>query len=458
MKREIERKIPVEFQTVETYDDRFLRVKIWLMHLGQNRNGSYFDKEAVTKAIPSLANTPILGYVEDEDFTEHKNELTKENGAYKYKYIGKAYGVIPEDNKAEFEWRTGNDGIEREYLTCEGILWRKWDDPIEIMERDGEKQQSMELHEDVDGFFDRRTGYYHFTDFKFFGACILGDAVRPAMDGATVELNYSMSDFSKEIHTQMEDFKNYFSIKDLREGENMDKKLKELMIKFSITEEILTAKNFNLEDYQTEEALEEVLTSYVQEGQVANCNTCGNGTGECTCGEGQVSTEEGASKQGPEGIEEIPVEQPVVENAVTEYEEKITALQSELEGVKAEFQAVKNSKQEIETQFSQLSEEITELRTYKAEKEKVERANKEEALYNMFSEKLTSDEIQSVKEKAIDYSLEQIESALFTIVGKKAINYTDNNDSGFVRVNFSKQINETEVANPIEALIKKHIN
>lgn len=454
MKRPIERNVPVSFQAIEAYDDRFLRVKIWLMHLGKNRNGSYFDKEVVEKAIPSLANTPILGYVEDEDFTEHEKELTKENGVYKYKYIGRAYGVIPEDNNAKFELRTSDDGIEREYLTCEGILWRKWEDPIEIMEKDGEKQQSMELHEEVDGFFDRNTGYYHFTDFKFFGACILGDAVKPAMNGASIELNYSMPDFKKEIQEQMEEFKVYFS-NNQEEGEKMDEKLKELMVKFSITEEILTAKNFNIEDYQTEEALEEALTGYAEEGKAANCDTCGNGTGACTCGEDNQDNKD----EDPVGE---PNTDPVADPAdpvdiTTEYQEKITALQSELDGVKAEFQAMKSSKQDIETQFSQLSEEVTELRTYKEEKEKAERAVKEEALYSMFSEKLNQDEIQSVKDQAINYSLEQIESALFTLVGKKSLNYSDSGKNEFVRVNFSKRHDEPEV-NPIEALIKKHIN
>jgi hypothetical protein len=56
----VDRKIPISFEKLEKFeiqsdDSRFLPVKIWLMHLGENLNGSYFSQEVVEAAIPTLA-------------------------------------------------------------------------------------------------------------------------------------------------------------------------------------------------------------------------------------------------------------------------------------------------------------------------------------------------------------------------------------------------------------------
>ena len=56
-------KIPVEFEKINDLncgDNRFTRVKIWIMHLGANYNGSYFEKEPVDNAIPTLSYIPIV--------------------------------------------------------------------------------------------------------------------------------------------------------------------------------------------------------------------------------------------------------------------------------------------------------------------------------------------------------------------------------------------------------------
>ena len=151
--------IPIVFQKLKHFDvedTRFLEVKIWLMHLAENLNGSYFEKNIVQEAIPTLANTPILAYIEDNsegetDFSDHRMILVKENGEFKVKYVGQAIGVIPETNNAQFEMRVCDDGIEREFLTVDGLLWTKFDDPIDIMNRDKFKAESMELHDDYEG-------------------------------------------------------------------------------------------------------------------------------------------------------------------------------------------------------------------------------------------------------------------------------------------------------------------
>ena len=82
-------------------DTRFVPVTIYVMHTGQNYNGSVFTKEVVDANADSIKNTAILGYLETTDgkidFKGHQyKEITDENGTKTYVYAGNAYGVIPE--------------------------------------------------------------------------------------------------------------------------------------------------------------------------------------------------------------------------------------------------------------------------------------------------------------------------------------------------------------------------
>lgn len=212
----IDRKIPIEFDIKKSYevaDTRFSEISVKLMVIGRNLNGSYFSKEVVKNSLWSLSNTPILAYIEDnsegeKDCSDHRQVLTKEDGEYKIKYLGKAFGVIPETNNARFEFHTHKDGNEYEYLVVDGLLWTKFDDTIDILKRDGKKAQSMEIDEEYLGKFEK-DNLFHFTSFKFYGACILGKEVQEAMPGASAELKYSIDNFEKEIQEKMEQFKQF---------------------------------------------------------------------------------------------------------------------------------------------------------------------------------------------------------------------------------------------------------
>lgn len=256
--------IPVIFQRLGVFkadDTRFEKVKIWLMHLNENLNGSFFSKQVVNEAIPSLANTPILGFIElnnDEelDFSDHRTIVVKTDDGYELKYLCSVYGVIPETNNAKFEKRVCDDGIEREFLTCEGLIWTKWDDPLDILNRDKVKGQSMEIHKDYKGVYNKEDGLFHFTEFKFFGACILGDDVKPAMRNATVEKFSLDTNVYEEIQKQMELFKTSFENHNktiFSKGGNELNEIQELLAKYSVTEEQLQEKGINIEEFSLED-------------------------------------------------------------------------------------------------------------------------------------------------------------------------------------------------------------
>ena len=212
--------IPVIFQKLEEFekeDSRFLKVRIWLMHTGLNFNGSSFAKEAVEKAIPTLANTPILSFIEEnsegeQDFSDHRMVLHRsEDGDFNFKYLGSAVGVIPQDNNAHWEMRVTDSGEEKEYLVVDALMWTKWGDPTDIMTRKGTTAQSMELSNDYSGTFDK-DGVFHFETFSFFGACLLGSGVLPAMESSTVEVQFTENNaLQKSIENKLQEFYTLFS-------------------------------------------------------------------------------------------------------------------------------------------------------------------------------------------------------------------------------------------------------
>lgn len=275
METQVNTRINVDFEKLNEYkidDMRFTKVKIWLMHLNENYNGSIFTEEATTNAIPSLANTPILGYIEensegDDDFSDHRMELERNNGEIKVKYKGSAYGVIPETNYAKFENKICGDGKERTFLTCQGLLWNKFEDSIDIFNRDTVKDESMELAENYTGSFNQ-DGYFVFDKFLFNGACALGSGVQPAMEGACIDTNFTLN----EIKVKLEQFQKFINsqsssevdINSFEKGGQLkltDEIKNKVLAEFSLKIEDL---NFDITDDMTEESLRDVVTKFVK--------------------------------------------------------------------------------------------------------------------------------------------------------------------------------------------------
>ena len=206
--------LPISFSVnneISDKNNRFIDVTIDVLHTGLNYNGSIFNKEVVNENIDTIKNTPILGFItevpyDDKDFKGHEYIITKtdKNGVAR-KYIGSAYGVIPESCNPRWITKTTDSGVEREFLQVDGILWTKFKDATDIMIEDVEKPESMELYPyDIDGY-ENDDGDFVFTKFSFDGCCILGSKVEPAMENAKIEVQFTMSDFVKSIQNELND-------------------------------------------------------------------------------------------------------------------------------------------------------------------------------------------------------------------------------------------------------------
>ena len=235
---------PVHFEIDSNYkDERFLKVKVWLMHLGENLNGSYFSKEVVEDGRDTLGYIPIVGFIEEnslgkDDFSDHRFKITKTKDGVEYTYLGIAYGVIlsNEDNNSKFEMRLCDDGVEREFLVVEGLLWRQFKG-ADILAENMSKAQSMELFGDnCEGEFDEN-GIYHFTKISFLASCILGADFQPAMQNSTVEVQFTAKDFVVEIQREIKNMVKQFSLEKEKDKtkEGNDLGIQEKNSNFSLT-------------------------------------------------------------------------------------------------------------------------------------------------------------------------------------------------------------------------------
>lgn len=198
----------------ESSDFRFIDVSIDVMHTGANLNKTSFTKDAINKAVPTIRNTPILGYVvdeldeEDKDFKGHEHELRITDKDVKYVYAGQAYGVIPESCNPRWIVKDDGTGIEREYLRVDGLIWTKFSDPVDIFTRDSTKNHSVELTDMACGPADKN-GNVPVGSFKFDGCCILSTtdpSIKPAMTGSCVTANFSVEDITAQIRDRLYEY------------------------------------------------------------------------------------------------------------------------------------------------------------------------------------------------------------------------------------------------------------
>lgn len=198
----------------ETSDFRFIDVCIDVMHTGANLNKTSFTKDVINKAVPTIANMPILGYVvnelddEDKDFKGHEHELRITDTDVKYLYAGQAYGVIPESCNPRWVIKDDGTGTEREYLRVDGLIWTKFGDPVDIFTRDVTKNHSVELT-DMAYEAKRDDGITPVSSFRFDGCCILSTTdpkIQPAMTGSCVTANFSVDDITSQIRERLYEY------------------------------------------------------------------------------------------------------------------------------------------------------------------------------------------------------------------------------------------------------------
>lgn len=278
----MERKIihtPSLFKVDNTFsDERFMRVRIAVMHSGVNRNASSFPTKVIRDAKDTFANIPILANVisyEDEDgntvMDYHSHDMYIEedkfhNGEQKVIYEERVVGVVPETNN--FKIVTDKEsGVDYAYV--DALLYREYGNYcVDILEaKGGVTDVSAEIYCD-DISINAQTQVMEVGKMCMSGITLLGDDITPGMKGAnaatfSLEGETIQSQLMVVISELTAALNNYNALmgeqKSKEGGQPAMDKFNELLEKYGVKAEDVTFEYEQLSDEELEAKFEEIF-------------------------------------------------------------------------------------------------------------------------------------------------------------------------------------------------------
>lgn len=192
----------VEILNYENLNDDLMRCKIRVMYSGLNDNGYNINKTVIESALDTIYYIPIVGEV-----VEYENGLSFGDHAITEEEDGSVvcntvpFGVVAGKADNDLQWEEV-DG--KEYLTCIGYLWRRYDLVDKFESQDF--YQSMEIAVNKSRK-KRGKNIIDVLDFNFSALCILNkdldnyeNSVAPCFDGANIEKFQKNNKFDAEIN------------------------------------------------------------------------------------------------------------------------------------------------------------------------------------------------------------------------------------------------------------------
>lgn len=406
--------VPCTLNFSETQNNsNLMKVKIVVMHEGENRNGSAFSMQSIESARESLKNVPILGYIlrsddgEALDFDEHNMSVRLVEGKDGYElkefYEEQIIGVIPETNDYHYEMI---DGVN--HVCCTGYIFKSYSNGgAELIEDCDSKGVSMEISVEEGNFINK---VYHINKYQYQAVTILGDHVPQGMNGTCNIKKFSFDSNAKQTI------------------ENINEEIQ----KINHGKEDFTMENNTVEFEETKKVDDTVVETEQQEPEEDNAT--------------EVETEDKAE---PEVVDVEETVEEVAETEDTEVEAEVEEADEFACGAKKkkkyEDEEEKEEKEEekfslecfsvffeevpqtvvevcdaLVEKFNKLNEELAMLKEFKAE---IEAQNLQADVDEVCAEfDFAEEEISEVKEKAYkgEISLEAFKKELFALVGMKA--------------------------------------
>lgn len=180
----------------------FLKLKMYVISDGVNRNNSEFLREGFEESIKTIYNKPILAYFNKvtNDTEEHNSKLDIDKYGntfydYDYKEAEKPVGVIPESSNIHIEEIDGKSWVVIE----PAYVWTEYNKRlIDVIKKELTKKVSVEI-ESIDSYVDDE-GIERIRLWKFLGVTILGKTkygtpIEEGVEGAKLVLeDYEKSD------------------------------------------------------------------------------------------------------------------------------------------------------------------------------------------------------------------------------------------------------------------------
>ena len=396
----------------------FKTATLRLMAVDVIANQTSYTKESILKALPTLRNIPIVGLLKGEDFGGHEAQMVfDEEVGLKTVYNTVPFGLIPES--ANFWFDTVKvDGKEQEFLYVDVLLWKRQKEVKTLMKR---KQFSTSMEVTILNAHKDRSGVLHIEDFFFTAVCVLGSQITPAFKGAQIQTYSENTETQEKINQMMMEFAEQLG------GENMAEQT------------TLTPETTEVETTEVETV--EVEATEVAEGVVETIETPTDEVVETTEPSETYEKEEEEKEEADSDSEKEEVKEDVETDSETEEtkeeekeadsdkeeekEEKSTSNQ-DYEALKVEYQGMvealmaKNQEMsDLQASYETLQQEVVELRTFKEEILIERRLVAETQLFERFVALEETPEFDELKSNAKNYSLEDLETQLYALMGKK---------------------------------------
>lgn len=243
--------LPVARVDIEEINDGdFLKLTLYAISTGVNRNNSKFLEEGFEESIKTIYNKPILAYYNKllNDTEEHNSKLDIDSYGetfydYDFQDAEKPVGVIPESSKITVEEYQGKKWIKID----PGYVWVEYNHRLtKLIKEQISKKISVEI-EPIISYYDE-DGTEIIKTWKFLGVTILGktrsgEFIEEGIEGAKLVLKDLAN--SEEFESYKKKFKYAFSSK--------QKYNSEILSRYGVD---MTMKEFDLDkEYGTKPAI-----------------------------------------------------------------------------------------------------------------------------------------------------------------------------------------------------------
>lgn len=434
----------------EKINNEFTLCKCYAFGLGKNRNYSHISKENMERCKSTLSYAPVVGHLM-EKYDKDGNVIGRYFGGHDYiitedwelKPLTVPYGVVV---AGSFQYEMVNeykDNHEREYLTCDVILWTgRYPELLEaIYDETTYFNESAELNVEEYRPLEDDSNYVDITDFTFSALCILGKSedAQYHTEPCFIESKIQPKQFSvctDEFAEAMNEMKEKLSfclknqssttVTDVTMEVDIDKNNGGSTMAEEIKNEVVDEVTETVVEETVEETVEDVAEEVVEET-----------TDEVT----DEPVDETVDEKPEDTPTEEVVEEATEETVVEESNEDYSVLYSEL---KEKYDALEN--------------EVVSLREYKQTKEVEERKCAEDALFADYEETIgETEEFKSLKEKASEFSLDALKKECLCIVGMYSMtNKTkETNKTDSLKFSLEPEVSEDE---PYGGLMKKYLS
>lgn len=396
----------------EQVNEEFMRVKVHVCYAGKNRNYSIIEKDVLDNMAQTVYGVPVVGELDEENmrFKGHGGKLEISDEGWKEIKTTIPYGFVDPTTPFTYESVLEPDGMTtNEYLTVACYLWKgRYPELVEVFEKNTVKQ-SMEIMVES-GNWDDDWEYFNITKARFQALCLLG--VEPCFESSKATIGYSLKDGDLLYQEMLDRFKQFTLettggetmpetevVQDTQEVETPE--VVEASVEETVEEapEIIENEEANAEEPIAEaEAVEEEAEDVEEAPEVEE-------------------TEEPATEE--EEVVEEPVEEATIEEEVAseepapevDYQARIEELEGALAEATRELEAVKA--------------ENARLAEFEATVKAEQRKGQEEALFAQFASLEGFEGYAELVKNAKQYSLEDLETKLFALLGKKNFSMTN---------------------------------